>query len=70
MHGLHVILHLVGPRELLAAHRTGEHLALMALMVEERVSLEAVLILERLLDVKFGTLGALIHALADGRVTE
>lgn len=70
MHGLHVILHLVGPRELLGAYRTGEHLALMALVIEERVPLEAVLVLKGLLNVEFGALGALIDALADGSVTE
>lgn len=70
MHGLHVVLHLVGSRELLGAYRTGEHLALMTLVVKERVPLEAVLVLKRLLDVEFGALGALINALADGSVTE
>lgn len=70
VHGLHVVFHLVGPRELLGAHRTGEHLALMALVVEERVPLETVLVLKRLLDVELGALGALVDALADGSVTE
>lgn len=70
MHGLHVVLHLVRPRELLSAYRTGKYLALMALMVEECVPLEAVLVFKRLLDVELGALGALIDALADGSVTE
>lgn len=70
MHGLHVVLHLVGPRELFGAYRTREHLALMAFVIEERVPLEAVLVLKGLLDVEFGALGALIDALADGSVTE
>lgn len=70
VHGLHVILHLVRPRELLAADRAGKHLALMTLVIEERVSLEAVLVLERLLDIELGAFGALINALVDGSVTE
>lgn len=42
----------------------------MALVVEEGVPLEAVLVFERLLDVELGAFGALINALADGGVTE
>lgn len=61
---LHVVLHFVGPRELLAADGTGEDLALVALVVEERVPLEAVLVLEGLLDADLGALGALVDALA------
>lgn len=66
--GLQVVLHLVGSRELLSAHRAGEDLTLSALVVQEGVSLEAVLILERLLDILFSTLRTLIDALADHRV--
>lgn len=70
MHGFHVILHLVRTREFLAAYRAGKHLALMTLVVEERVPLETILVLEGLLDVVLRTFGALINALADGSVTE
>lgn len=70
MHGLHVILHLVRSREFLTAHRTREHFALLALVIEERVPLEAVLVFEGLLKIEFGALRALIHAFADGRITE
>lgn len=70
MHGLHVILHLVGSRELFAADRTREHLALVALVVEERVPLETVLVLEGLLDIEFCAFSALVDTLIDGCVTE
>ena len=70
MHRLHVVLHLVGPGELLGADRTGEDFALLSLVVEERVPLEAVFILEGLLYVHFGALRALIHALGYRRVSE
>lgn len=65
-----MILHLIGPGELLAAYRAGEYLPLVTLMVEERVSLEAVLVLERLLDVEFRALGALVDALGDRGVAK
>ena len=45
---LQVLLHLVRPRELLGADRARKHLAGDALVVEERVPLEAVLVLEAL----------------------
>lgn len=70
VHGLHVVLHFVGPGELLAADRTREHLSLVALVIEERVPLEAVLVLEGLLDVELRALGALVHALGDRRVAK
>lgn len=70
VHGFHVVLHLVRTREFLAAYRAGKHLALMTLVVEERVPLETVLVLEGLLDVVLRTFGALINALANGSVTE
>lgn len=70
MHRLHVILHLVRPGELLAAHGAREHLSLMALVVEERVPLEAVFVFERLLDVEFRALGALVNALGYRGVTK
>lgn len=70
VHGLHVILHLVRSRKFLAAHRARKHLALMALVVEERVSLKAVFVFEGLLDVELRAFGALIYTLADGCVTE
>lgn len=65
MVGLQVVLHFVGSRELLAAHRTGEYFALGSLVVQEGVSLETVFIFERLLDVFFGAFGALVDAMAD-----
>jgi len=70
VHGLHVVLHLVGPRELLGAHRAREHLALVALVVEERVPLEAVLVLERLQYVRLGTFQTLVDAFGHGGVPE
>jgi len=42
----------------------------MALVIKKRVSLKAVFVFEGLLDVEFRALGALIHTLVDGRVTE
>lgn len=65
-----MILHLVRTRELLAAYRAGKHFALMTLMIEERVPLEAILVLEGFLDVELGAFSALINALIDGSVTE
>jgi len=70
MHGLHVVLHLVRPGELLAADRARKHFPLVALVVEEGVTLEAVLIFESLDHVGLFTLYALVHALGDGRVAE
>lgn len=65
-----MVLHLVRSRELLAAHWTREDLALCPLVVQEGVSLETVLVLERLLDILFGAFRALIHAMADHGVLE
>ncbi|EFA03848.1 hypothetical protein TcasGA2_TC013964 [Tribolium castaneum] len=70
VYSLHVIFHFVGSRELLLAHGARKHFALVSFVVEERVPLEAVLVFERLLDVHFGALRALIHALVDGGVAE
>lgn len=70
MRRLQVVLHLVRSRELLAAHRTGEDLALRPLVVQEGVSLETVLVLERLGDVLFGAFRALVHPVADDGVLE
>lgn len=70
VNGLHVVLHLVGPGELLLADWAREHLPLVALVVEERVSLEAVFVFERFLYIDFGTLGALVHALVYRRIPE
>lgn len=66
----HVIFHLVWPRELLAADRTRKNLALLALVVEECVSLEGVLVLEGLLNVFFCALSALVDAFCDGGVAK
>jgi len=70
VYGLHVVLHLVGSRELFGAHRAREHLALVALVVQERVPLEAVLVLERLQYVRLGALQTLVDALGHGGVPE
>lgn len=67
---LHVVLHLVGTRELLLAHRTREHLSRRALVVQERVPLEAVFVLERLLDILLCAFRALIDAVVDFRIAE
>lgn len=68
VHGLHVVFHLVRPRELFGAHRAREHFALMALVVQERVPLEAVFVLERLQYVSLGALQTLVDALGHGRI--
>lgn len=70
MYGLHVVLHLVGPRELLGAHRAREHLALVTLVVEERVPLEAVLVLERLQYIRLGAFQTLVNAFGHGGIPE
>lgn len=66
----HVILHLIWPRELFPTHRAGEDFALRAFVVQEGVSLETVLVLECLLHVLLGTLGALVHSVLDACVAE
>lgn len=65
-----MVLHLVRTREFLAAYRAGKHLALMTLVIEKRMPLETVLVLEGLLYVELRTFGALINTLVDGSVTE
>ena len=45
---LEMLLHLVRPGELLLTHRTRKHLPIVALVIEERVSLETVLVLKAL----------------------
>ena len=70
MRGFHVILHLVRPRELFPAHRTWEDFALRPLVIEESVSLEAVLVLERFLNVVLRALSALIHTILDARIAK
>lgn len=67
---LHVVLHLVGPRELLAADRAREHFPLLPLMVQESVSLEWILVFESLLYVLFCAFGALVDSFVDGGVSE
>lgn len=57
-----MLLHLVGSGELLKADRAGEDLALLALVVEEGVPLEAILVLERLEDLHFVALEAAVGA--------
>lgn len=70
MDSFHVVLHLVWSGELFAADGTGEDLPLVALVVKECVSLEAVLVLESFLDIEFGTLGALVDAFGDRSIAE
>lgn len=65
-----MILHLVRPRELLLTHRTREDLALLALVIEERMPLEAVLVFERLLHVHLCALRAMVDAVTNGRVAK
>jgi len=57
-----VLLHLVRPGELLGADRAGEHLASDALVVEECVPLEAVLVLEALKYLDLFTLNTSVGA--------
>ena len=57
-----VLFHLVRPRELLGAHRAREHFAGDALVVEERMSLEAVLVLEALKYLDLFTLNTSVGA--------
>ena len=61
---LEVLLHLVRPGELLGAHRAGEHLPLLALVIQERVALEAVLVLETLLQLHLVALKAPVGPVA------
>lgn len=68
MGGLQVVLHLVGPRKLLAAHRTGKHLSLGALVVQKGMALETVLVLECFLNILFGAFRALVDTVADDGV--
>lgn len=70
MRRLHVILHLVWPRKLLAADRTRKNLTLLALVIEECVSLKGVLVLEGLLNVFFCALSALVDAFRDGGIAK
>lgn len=70
MCGFHVIFHFVWSRKLFAAHRTGKHFALRALVIEEGVPLKTVFVLERFLNVLFGALGALVDSFADFCVTK
>ena len=57
-----VLFHLVRTRELLSADRTRENFASDALVVEERVSLEAVLVLEALKYLDLFTLNTSVGA--------
>lgn len=70
VHGLHVVLHLVRPRELLAAHRTGKDFSLAAFVIEEGVPLETILIFERFHDIGFRAFQTPVHAFIDARVPE
>lgn len=70
VYGLHVVFHFVWSGEFLAAHGAGKNLPLVALVVQKGVPLEAVLVLEGLLDVGLRALGALVDALGYGSVAE
>ena len=71
MHLLEMLLHLVGAGELLGADRAGEHLPLLALVIQEGVALEAVLVLETLLQLHLVALEAAVGTVAgDLRVLE
>lgn len=64
----HVVLHFVGPREFLVTDRAGENFPLMALVIEERVSLEAVLVFECFHHFHFFTLCAFVQAFLYRRI--
>lgn len=66
----HMILHFVGPGELLAAYGAGEHLSLLPLVVQEGVPLEWILVFERLLNVILCAFDALVDALVDWSVSK
>lgn len=70
VHGFHMILHFVRPGEFFSTYRTREYLPLMAFVVKKSVSLEAVFILERFLNVELRTLSALIDTLGYRGVTK
>ena len=60
---LEMLLHLVGPGELLLTHGTGEHLPVVALVIKEGVSLETVFVLEALDNLDLFTLNAPVGAI-------
>ena len=71
VHLLEVLLHLVRARELLLTNRAREHLPVGALVIEEGVPLEAVLVLKALDDLHLLALDAAVRAVAgDVRVLE
>lgn len=65
-----MVLHFVGPGELLAADGAWEDLALVSLVIQESMSLEAVLVLKGLLDVDLGAFCALVDTLRDRGISE
>ena len=70
MYCFHMVLHLIRSGEFLSTNGTGEDFPLVTLVIQERVSLEAVLVFEGLLNIKFGTFSALINAFRNGRISE
>ena len=71
VHLLEMLLHLVRAGELFSAHRAGEHLPLLALVIQEGVALEAVFVLETLLQLHLVALQAAVGTVAgDLRVFE
>ena len=71
VHRLEMVFQLVRSRELATAHQTGKHLALVALVIEVSVPLEAILILERPRHVLLLAGDAAVHAfLRHGSVAE
>ena len=61
---LEVLLHLVGPGELLLTHGAREHLPVVALVIEEGVTLETVLVLKALDNLDLLALDAPVGAVA------
>ena len=61
---LEVLLHLVRSGELLLTHRTRKHLPIVALVIEERVPLETVLVLKALDNLDLLALDAPVGAVA------
>jgi hypothetical protein len=58
-----VLFHLVWPRELFLADRAREHLALLALVIQERMPLEAVFVFKTFIQLHFLTFKTAIRAI-------
>lgn len=64
VHLLQMLLHFVWPGELLLTHGAGEHLPVVALVIEEGVPLETVFVLEALDNLDLFALNAPVGAIA------